>query len=70
MRRERGSTTFLQGAAVGQSWLESGEEPSLEEIYSDPLVRLVMRRDGVTRAHLERVIGQTRASLRRGYAGT
>ena len=57
----------MQGASSNETWLEAGEEPSLEEIYTDPLVNLVMRRDGVTLAHLKDVVGQARASLRTGF---
>ena len=46
-----GSTLFnllLQGEALRQSesWLHG--EPSIQEVMSDPIVHLVMRRDGLT----------------------
>ncbi len=35
-------------AAPRDTWLGAGQEPALEEVLADPLVHLVMRRDGVT----------------------
>ena len=44
-------------------WRKAGEEPDLAEVLADPLVHLVMRRDGVSRAQLEAVIAQAQAAL-------
>jgi hypothetical protein len=43
-----------------QAWREAGKEPSLREVLADPLVHLVMRRDGVTLAQLEAVIARAK----------
>lgn len=45
-------------------WREAGEEPALAEVLTDPLVHLVMRRDGVSRAQLEAVIARAQMALR------
>jgi hypothetical protein len=42
------------------AWLAPGQEPSLAEMLADPLVHLVMRRDGVSRAELEAAIAAAR----------
>ena len=49
--------------ASAQGWQEAGEEPALVEVLADPLVHLVMRRDGVTLAQLQTVIARARAAL-------
>lgn len=33
---------------VSRQWLEAGREPALVDLLADPLVHLVMRRDGVS----------------------
>ena len=38
-------------------------EPKLEDMLADPMVELIMRRDGICRADVERVINQTRIRL-------
>ena len=43
----------------------AGREPALDEVLADPLVHLVMRRDGVTQVALRRVVAEARAGL--GY---
>ena len=45
-------------------WRTAGEEPDLAEVLADPLVHLVMRRDGVSFAQRVRVIAEARAALR------
>jgi hypothetical protein len=47
--------------APREAWLEAGQEPRLAEVLADPLVHLVMRRDGVSRAELEAVIAAAQA---------
>jgi hypothetical protein len=47
-------------------WRKAGEEPDLADVLADPLVHLVMRRDGVSLAQLESVIARARAALRVG----
>ncbi len=34
-------------------WIQTGAEPALWELMSDPIVLLLMRRDGVTPADLQ-----------------
>ncbi len=46
------------------AWLGAGQEPDLAEVLADPLVHLVMRRDGVTPAALAAVIAAARARWR------
>ena len=55
----------LQGEALRQSesWLHG--EPSIREVMSDPLVHLVMRRDGLTPESVWAVIQA--ASVELGY---
>jgi hypothetical protein len=45
-------------------WLRPGAEPSLGDVLADPLVHLVMRRDGVGQAQLRLIIAQAQACLR------
>jgi hypothetical protein len=47
-------------------WRKAGEEPDLAEVLADPLVHLVMRRDGVSLAQLQSVIARARVALRAG----
>ena len=49
--------------AVNRNWMEAGVEPVLCEVLSDPLVHLVMRRDGVTQSELRGVVAQARTTL-------
>jgi hypothetical protein len=52
--------------AGGQHWREAGTEPDLAEVLADPMVHLVMRRDGVSPCQLRRVIAIARKRLRSG----
>jgi hypothetical protein len=54
------------------NWREGGIEPSLEEMMSDPIVRLVLRRDGLTSPAVVRFLWETRDRLirRRRASGT
>jgi hypothetical protein len=47
-----------------RSWTMAGKEPRLAEVLADPIVHLVMRRDGVTEEKLLRVIAAAQAVLR------
>ena len=49
-----------------QPYGTAGSEPDLCEVLADPLVHLVMRRDGVTPAALKAVIVRARAKLGAG----
>jgi hypothetical protein len=53
-------------------WREGGIEPSLEDVMSDPIVRLVLRRDRLTSPAVVRFLWQTRDRLtrRRRASGT
>ena len=42
-------------------WSEAGIEPRLDEVLADPLVRAVMRRDGVTSEELRNILEALRA---------
>jgi hypothetical protein len=48
----------------GTRWLSAGKEPPLAELLADPLIGLVMRRDGVSPAALRAVIATARHRLR------
>jgi hypothetical protein len=51
-------------AQRGTRWLAAGKEPSLEEVLADPLIGLVMRRDGVSPAQLRAVVALAQIGLR------
>jgi hypothetical protein len=44
-------------------WSQAGQEPALAEVLADPIIHLVMRRDGVTLAQLRGVIARARWAL-------
>jgi hypothetical protein len=50
--------------AGGTRWLAAGAEPPLAELLADPLVGLVMRRDGVSAAALRAVVATAQDRLR------
>lgn len=45
-------------------YFSSNEEPALAEVLSDPMVRSLMKSDGVARAHLDAVIASAQQVLR------
>lgn len=51
---------------VSRQWLEPGAEPALTELLADPVLHLVMRRDGVSMTELCNHI--SRARVRLGFA--
>lgn len=51
---------------AGNRWSMPGAEPDLTEVLAEPIVRLLMQRDGVSRCALVRVLATARAALRRG----
>jgi hypothetical protein len=51
---------------VSRQWLEAGLEPALVDLLADPVVHLVMRRDGVSMTELCNHIAAARARL--GFA--
>lgn len=50
------------GAAANGHW-PAGTEPAVDDILADPLVHLVMRRDGVSMSDLQRLVATVRAGL-------
>jgi hypothetical protein len=51
-------------APGGTRFLAAGKEPPLDEVLADPLVALVMRRDGVSAAQLRAVVATAQDKLR------
>ena len=45
-------------------WSSGGTEPALADLLADPIVHLVMRRDGVSEETLRRVIAAAQTMLR------
>ena len=54
---------------VSRQWLEAGREPALADLLADPLVHLVMRRDGVGMKELCNHVAAARARLGFGRLG-
>jgi len=50
--------------AGGTRWLAAGKEPALAELIADPLVGLMMRRDGVSPAALQSLVAAAQDRLR------
>ncbi|HEX3501209.1 MAG TPA: hypothetical protein VHT04_17995 [Stellaceae bacterium] len=50
--------------AGGTRWLAAGKEPALAELLADPLIGLVMRRDGVSPAALQTLVATAQTRLR------
>ncbi len=46
----------LDSAAPMNNYMVAGNEPALSEVLDDPIVHLLMARDGVTRGNLELLI--------------
>lgn len=44
-------------------WSSYGVEPELSEVMRDPLVHLIMRRDGISQHEVWRAVGLARARL-------
>jgi len=62
-QKGRGPGNNPIGRSVGSAWnRQITGEPSIAEILSDPIVHLVMRRDGVTPGALESLISEARSS--------
>jgi hypothetical protein len=45
-------------------WLVPGAEPKLHEVFADPIVHAVMRRDGVSPTQLRAIVARAQACLR------
>ena len=56
-------TKAMQDGAT-RAWSKAGVEPALSEVLADPVVHLVMRRDGVSPCELRRVIVAAQGKLR------
>jgi hypothetical protein len=54
-------------ARYWEQWMCAGREPALSSMIDDPIVRLVMKRDGLTSADVWRIV--ERAQLRLGVVG-
>jgi len=52
---------------VSRAWLEPGQEPALLDLLADPVLHLVMRRDGLSMAELCNHIAVARSRL--GFGG-
>ena len=50
-------------ALMSRYYLNPGREPQLDEMLSDPVVRLVMARDGVTLDDMRNVVSAARSRL-------
>ncbi|HEY3918274.1 MAG TPA: hypothetical protein VGL83_10805 [Stellaceae bacterium] len=48
---------------ISRLWLEPGDEPALGDLLADPVLHLVMRRDGVSMTELCNHISQARLRL-------
>lgn len=53
-----------------QDWRKAGIEPSLRELMNDPIMRLLLRRDGLTYAEVWEFLEGTRDRLARNGQGT
>jgi hypothetical protein len=53
----------MRVSPISRSWQEPGQEPGLVDVLADPIVHLVMRRDGVSQAELRAVISRAQARL-------
>jgi len=50
-------------ASAESAYAHAGPEPRLEELLSDPLIRLVMRADRIEPAELRRLLGLRRQPI-------
>ncbi len=54
---------------MGRDYMRAGTEPSLAEALRDPIVQLLMRRDGLEPTEMRRVIDAARRQLLAVAAG-
>ena len=52
-----------QVASMSTTWDEPGPEPSLDDVLSDPIVRLLMQGDGTEECEVRKLLERVRASL-------
>jgi hypothetical protein len=60
----RAAVANAGGATPGGALWESDHEPDLDSVLADPIVALVMDRDGVSRDDVAGVVDRARALLR------
>lgn len=48
---------------MSESWVTASKEPSLDELFEEPIVQMLMRRDGVR-------IQELQSNLHRGTVGS
>ncbi len=53
---------------LSKNWTEGGEEPSLNEVMSDPIVELVMARDNLKHDDVWKVVEEAREGLEKTAA--
>lgn len=49
----------------GHAWLDAGVEPDVDDLLADPLVHLVLRRDGLTVDDVRWAVADARLRLER-----
>jgi hypothetical protein len=54
---------------LNESWDGAGQEPRLADLLADPVVHLVMGRDGLVRSDVEAAIARGQSALRRRLCG-
>jgi len=54
----------MSNHATANSWSDGGTEPALADLLSDPIVHLVMARDHLSRADVERAVSFGQRQLR------
>lgn len=64
-RHDRDSAAPPPCLASACRWQDAGVEPHLDHVMADPLVHLVMRRDGVSLDDLRGVVVRARQALGR-----
>jgi len=60
---EIGLADQARRASAADMWRDPGVEPSLEDVLSDPLVNLIMRRDHLSVADVRQMMDITQARL-------
>lgn len=55
---------------MNRSWSAQGEEPTLETFFEDPIVDLLLQRDGLTQHDVWRAIDKARPAFQAGALKT
>jgi hypothetical protein len=50
--------SFFQGEWIMREWAGDVREPSLDEIFREPIIEALMRRDGVERRWVEQLLAR------------